>query len=101
MLAVFMALLLAMAYPLAVYLEKIFSKTTTGRFERIMYRAAGVDAAQDMPWTPLRSRLIAVQRARHCGGVRPAAAAIMAAEVIHSICQMWRPTQLSIPQSAS
>jgi potassium-transporting ATPase potassium-binding subunit len=51
MLAVFMALLFAMAYPLAVYLEKIFSKITPGRFERIMYRAAGVDAAQDMPWT--------------------------------------------------
>ena len=51
MLAVFMALLLAMAYPLAVYLEKIFSKSTPGRFERILYRAAGVDAAQDMPWT--------------------------------------------------
>ena len=28
MLAVFMALLLAMAYPLAAYLEKIFSKST-------------------------------------------------------------------------
>jgi potassium-transporting ATPase potassium-binding subunit len=50
-LVMFMAVLLAMAYPLAVYLEKIFSKITPGRFERIVYRAAGVDAAQDMPWT--------------------------------------------------
>ena len=51
LLVVFMVTLLAMAYPLAIYLEKIFSKSSPGRLERILYRAAGVDAAQDMPWT--------------------------------------------------
>jgi potassium-transporting ATPase potassium-binding subunit len=50
-LVVFMAVLLAMAYPLSAYLMKIFSRSTPGRFEAIFYRAAGVDAAQDMPWT--------------------------------------------------
>jgi K+-transporting ATPase ATPase A chain len=50
-LAVFMAVLLAMAYPLSAYLEKIFARSSPGRVERVIYRAAGVDANQDMPWT--------------------------------------------------
>jgi potassium-transporting ATPase potassium-binding subunit len=51
MLAVFLAILLAAAYPLAYYLHKIFSRSGTGKLERIIYRAAGVDPEQDMSWS--------------------------------------------------
>jgi K+-transporting ATPase ATPase A chain len=60
MLTLFVAILLALAYPLAIYMARIGGGTAAGytpikglagRFERLIYRAAGIDAAQDMPWT--------------------------------------------------
>ena len=51
----FLAVLAALAYPLGVYMARIASAAPlgggAGKFERIIYRAAAVDAAQDMPWT--------------------------------------------------
>jgi K+-transporting ATPase ATPase A chain len=53
-LALFLGVLAAFAYPLAIYMARIANPTTiggiVGKFERVIYRAAGVDAAQDMPW---------------------------------------------------
>jgi K+-transporting ATPase ATPase A chain len=49
-LALFMAVLLALAYPLAIYMVKIERRATLGKLERLIYRAAGIDAAQDMTW---------------------------------------------------
>ncbi|HEY0800678.1 MAG TPA: potassium-transporting ATPase subunit KdpA, partial [Steroidobacteraceae bacterium] len=52
--------LLALAYPLAIYMARIGDATAggytpikglIGKFERLIYRASGVDVAQDMPWT--------------------------------------------------
>jgi K+-transporting ATPase ATPase A chain len=54
-LLLFLAVLAALAYPLGVYMARIASAAPlgggVGKFERIIYRAAAVDAAQDMPWT--------------------------------------------------
>ncbi len=51
-LAVFLALTLA---PLAMFLARVADSTPlrgiAGKVEQVLYRAAGVDAAQDMPWT--------------------------------------------------
>jgi K+-transporting ATPase ATPase A chain len=47
--------LAAVSYPLAIYLGRIADpapvRGIVGKLERVIYRAAGVDAAQDMPWT--------------------------------------------------
>jgi K+-transporting ATPase ATPase A chain len=55
MLALFLAVLAALAYPLAAYLARIANPLPIGgifgRLERALYRAAGVDAAQEMSWT--------------------------------------------------
>ena len=55
MLIFFLAVLAALSYPLGIYMARIANATPMGgpigRFERIMYRASAVDAAQDMPWT--------------------------------------------------
>jgi K+-transporting ATPase ATPase A chain len=53
-LALFVAALLALAYPLAIYITRIGGSDApiggwAGKFERLIYRAAGVDAAEDMP----------------------------------------------------
>ena len=54
-LVLFLGVLAAAGYPLAIYLARIGDPAPiggiVGRLERIIYRAAGVDAAQDMPWT--------------------------------------------------
>jgi potassium-transporting ATPase potassium-binding subunit len=55
MLILFLAVLAALAYPLGVYMARIADAAPigglVGRIERVIYRAAAVDAAQDMPWT--------------------------------------------------
>jgi potassium-transporting ATPase potassium-binding subunit len=54
-LALFLIVLIALSLPLASYLARIADAAPfggmLGKFERGLYRAAGVDAAQDMPWT--------------------------------------------------
>jgi potassium-transporting ATPase potassium-binding subunit len=54
-LILFLAVLIALALPLGSYLARIAHAApiggVSGKLERALYRAAGVDAAQDMPWT--------------------------------------------------
>jgi len=59
-LVLFVAVLLALAYPLAIYVARIADGSETGytpiggvagKFERLIYRVSGVDTAQEMPWT--------------------------------------------------
>jgi K+-transporting ATPase ATPase A chain len=54
-LALYLGVLAAVGYPLAIYMARIADSGPiggiVGKLERVMYRAAGVDAAQDMPWT--------------------------------------------------
>ena len=54
-LALFLGALVALAYPLAIYLARIADAKPIGgicgRVERLIYRASGTDAGQDMPWT--------------------------------------------------
>jgi potassium-transporting ATPase potassium-binding subunit len=50
-LALFMAVLLSLAYPLAIYMKKVMGGEGAGRVEGWIYRLAGVDAGQDMHWT--------------------------------------------------
>jgi K+-transporting ATPase ATPase A chain len=54
-LILYLGVLAALSYPLAIYLARIGDPAPiggiAGKLERIIYRAAGVDAAQDMPWT--------------------------------------------------
>jgi K+-transporting ATPase ATPase A chain len=54
-LILYLGVLAALSYPLAIYLARIGDPAPIGgmlgKLERIIYRAAGVDAAQDMPWT--------------------------------------------------
>jgi K+-transporting ATPase ATPase A chain len=54
-LILYLGVLAAASYPLAIYLARIGDPAPIGgiigKLERIIYRAAGVDAAQDMPWT--------------------------------------------------
>ena len=51
----YLTVLAAAAYPLSIYLARIASPApmggNLGSLERAVYRAAGVDPAQDMPWT--------------------------------------------------
>ena len=62
-LAVFLVVLLAAAYPVSVYMTRLADGTPLWRgfakIERGIYRAAGVDAAHDMPWTEYAIALIA------------------------------------------
>ena len=60
MLCLFLAVLFALAYPLANYMARIGDAQAggyapirgwIGKFERLVYRAAGINAADDMPWT--------------------------------------------------
>ncbi len=52
--ALFVAVLIALAYPLAVYIARIADVSALrgiiGTVERCLYRAAGVDAGNDMSW---------------------------------------------------
>jgi K+-transporting ATPase ATPase A chain len=54
-LALYLGVLVALAYPLAIFMARIANPAPiggiAGTLERIIYRAAGVDAAQDMSWT--------------------------------------------------
>jgi potassium-transporting ATPase potassium-binding subunit len=54
-LALFLGVLLGLAYPLSIYIARIAEaapfKGAIGRFEHSLYRIAGVDHAQDMSWT--------------------------------------------------
>jgi K+-transporting ATPase ATPase A chain len=54
-LALFLIVLITLSLPLASYMARIADAAPlgglVGKFERGLYRAAGVDAAQDMPWT--------------------------------------------------
>jgi potassium-transporting ATPase potassium-binding subunit len=54
-LILFLAVLIALAYPLGTYMARIANAApiggVVGRLERLIYRAAGVDSGQDMPWT--------------------------------------------------
>src|SRR5579863_10285477 len=53
-LLLYLAVLCAAGYPLAIYMTRIADLTPiggiVGRVERVIYRAAGVDAAEEMPW---------------------------------------------------
>ena len=54
-LILFLAVLIALAYPLGIYMARIANTApiggVAGRLERLIYRAAGVESGQDMPWT--------------------------------------------------
>jgi K+-transporting ATPase ATPase A chain len=54
-LVLYLAVLAALGYPLAIYMARIASAAPIGgifgKFERAIYRVSAVDAAQDMPWT--------------------------------------------------
>jgi K+-transporting ATPase ATPase A chain len=54
-LALYLGVLAALAYTLAIYMARIANPAPLGgiaaKLERAVYRAAGVDATQDMPWT--------------------------------------------------
>jgi K+-transporting ATPase ATPase A chain len=54
-LLLFLAVLVALAYPLGIYMARIADAAPIGgiigKLERGIYRAAGVDPAHDMPWT--------------------------------------------------
>ena len=59
-LALFVAVLIAIAYPLAIYMARIGEATDSGytpikglvgNVERFIYRVAGIDVAEDMAWT--------------------------------------------------
>jgi len=51
----FVIVLIAIAYPLAIYIARIADaaeiRGAAGFVERFLYRAAGVDPEKDMPWT--------------------------------------------------
>jgi K+-transporting ATPase ATPase A chain len=53
-LTMYLAVLIALAYPLAIYLARIANSTPlggiVGKFERVIYRIAGVDPASEMSW---------------------------------------------------
>jgi len=55
MLALYLAVLIALAFPLAIFMVRIADarpmRGAVGGFERLLYRAAAVDPAHDMPWT--------------------------------------------------
>jgi K+-transporting ATPase ATPase A chain len=54
-LALYLGVLAALAYTLAIYMARIANPAPLGgiaaKLEQAVYRAAGVDATQDMPWT--------------------------------------------------
>jgi K+-transporting ATPase ATPase A chain len=54
-LGLFVVVLVAIAYPLAIYVARIADPAAiggpVGKFERILYRASGVDSEKEMPWT--------------------------------------------------
>jgi K+-transporting ATPase ATPase A chain len=64
-LILFVGILIATAKPLGTYLEKVFSGENhllskyLGRFERLIYRACGIDPNQDQTWVDYTIHLVA------------------------------------------
>ena len=54
-LILYLAVLVALSYPLSIYMARMAAAAPIGgifgKFERAIYRASAVDPAQDMPWT--------------------------------------------------
>src|SRR6202171_1854570 len=48
---VYFALVLAVAWPLGVYMARLFSREKTYAIERAIYRLAGIDATREQSWT--------------------------------------------------
>jgi potassium-transporting ATPase potassium-binding subunit len=48
---VYFALVLAVAWPLGVYMARLFGRTKTYAIERMLYRLAGVDETKEQSWT--------------------------------------------------
>jgi K+-transporting ATPase ATPase A chain len=63
LLVLFLAVLLALAYPLGAWLARLAAPEPVagpvGRLERLLYRIAGVDPADDMPWSRYAIALLA------------------------------------------
>ena len=63
LLVVFLVVLIALSYPLSLWLARVGSSEPMpgflGRFERLIYRLAGVDPDRDMPWTSYALALLA------------------------------------------
>jgi K+-transporting ATPase ATPase A chain len=63
MLAVFLVVLVALAYPLAGYMARLADSAPVGgpfgMLERALYRAAGVDPVEEMPWPRYAVSLLA------------------------------------------
>jgi K+-transporting ATPase ATPase A chain len=61
-LALFLGVLVALAHPLAIYLKRVADARPIsgicGKLERLIYRASGIDAAQDMSWTRYATALL-------------------------------------------
>jgi len=61
-LALFLVVLVALAYPLSIYMTRLAGGAALwrvfGRIERGIYRAGGVDPARDMPWTQYAIALV-------------------------------------------
>jgi K+-transporting ATPase ATPase A chain len=62
-LALFLAVLAALAYPLGIWLARIANPSPigglAGKVERAIYRTAGIDSAEEMPWTRYAIALLA------------------------------------------
>jgi K+-transporting ATPase ATPase A chain len=62
-LTIFLAVLIALAYPLAIYLARIANAAAlggiAGKIERGVYRIAGVDPASEMSWPRYAAALLA------------------------------------------
>jgi len=48
--ALYCVALMLLAYPLGLYMARVFERTAVGRIERVIYRLAGVDAQAEMTW---------------------------------------------------
>ncbi|MDB6083489.1 MAG: kdpA [Gammaproteobacteria bacterium] len=61
--ALYLLVLAALAYPLSIYMVRLADGTPLGsefdKIERALHRAAGVDAAHDMPWTQYAVAVVA------------------------------------------
>lgn len=61
-LGMYAALLVTLAYPLAIHMARIADPAPlpglAGRFERVIYRLAGVDSTKDMAWTQYAVQLL-------------------------------------------
>ena len=78
-LALFLIVLVALAYPIALYMSRLADAAPlrgfAGKVEHLVYRAAGVDSSLDMPWTTYAVALLAfnalgVLPSMRCSGCR-------------------------------